>query len=726
VVVVNTNVDGAVYGNAIVLTQDMFGVSNETDSHFGYRVATGYFLDDGYMDIAVGTPTKDLGATDAGMTHVILGGPNDIGRSGYFIYGQDSIGDVREANDNNGFAVTFGAFDATDQGTLVIGVPGEDGASGQVHVVAPWRQFYYHTYKTAFVTDCQGQIIYSRKPFERVFIASTTKILTVLLACEHSQLPPNDPLHISFDDTYTVPDWVADDIGGSTADLETGEVVTLRDLVHMALLISGNDAAHAIGDMLHGAQGVDVSIPQFVAEMNDRAAELGMFDSHFNNANGFEQEAVGPDFGDHYSTAYDMEILSRAAMANPLFREIARTLSYSVVRPKPEGVVHHTFDSFQTWILENEWGMTGSGLKGGFTPAAQTTWCTSVEGGVGRAIATTFGTPEGDNDGRQALELLTLGLGDCAYWQLWEDWEYEYLRVIGMVAHADERDLFSLWPGVPRNMQIELFHATAQPDVTDAFTQIHRQTQVAILPQETIDLGIAPFSGAADIKIQNMEDRMIRIWVQVPEDNRAYNIPAHGTVNLYLPPLGQLASFPWTITSSEEMPTPVYLSVDETYLYSVDAPAIPTTDPIFSVELFRNARTENDLIGVDIHWWLDGGAYKMIVHDPEFPVSSAEDDTVVPEAGSILRLSPPAPNPFSSSTRLGFTLLQAADVSVSIHDVSGRRVRHYPAAQKAAGVWSTTWDGKMDDGGQAPPGSYFYRVVVDGAEADGGKLVRVR
>jgi D-alanyl-D-alanine carboxypeptidase len=570
------------------------------------------------------------------------------------------------------------------------------------------------------------QIIFSRKPFDRVLIASTTKILTVLIACERSQLPPSDPMHVSFDDTYTVPAWVADDISGSVADLEEGEVVTLRDLVHMTLLISGNDAAHAIADMLHGADGPDVSIPLFLVEMNDRAIEIGMFDSHFNNPNGFEQEAVGPDFGDHYSTAFDMELLSRAAMSNPLFREISETVSYSCIRPKPEGVVNHNFESFQKWILENSWGMNGSGIKGGWTPAAQHTLCTSVEG-VGRAIATTFGMPDGAPRGRHALELLTLGLGDCANWQLLEDWELEYLNVIdGIVARADERDLFSMWPGVPRNMQLDLFHATAEVEETDAFTQIHRETQIGILPNETIDFGIGPFDGAGTIHIRNMESRTIDVFVEVPEDGRYYHLPAGETVELFLPNLGELSSFRWTITSHASAGGgPAHLSVDETYFYVMDAPAIPTTEPIFSVELYRNERTENDLIGLDIHWWLDGGEYKLIVHDPEFPVSSIGGNIETTEA-EVLQLTPPVPNPFSDATRIGFVLHRAAEVTVSIHDVSGRRIRHYPPTHRAAGFWSTTWDGAMDDGGDAAPGAYFYRVVVNGEETGGGKLVRLR
>ncbi|MBD3161227.1 MAG: T9SS type A sorting domain-containing protein [Candidatus Eisenbacteria bacterium] len=727
VLVVTGSEEGPDENTTVVLVQDMFGVSAEEQDEFGTNLAAGYFEEDSFMDLAIGTPKKDFGGVgNAGMAHIILGGTSGLGSSGYYIYGQNSIGEAPEVGDHLGSAVAFGAFDATGQGTLVIGASGENGERGLVHVVAPWRQFYWQGHKTAFVTDCQNQIIFSQKPFDQILIASTTKIMTILIACERTQLPPDHADYVSLGAVYTVPGWIPSNVGGSSADLIQGEQLTLESLMYLALLISANDAAHAIADLLHGSNGPEESIPAFVNEMNARAQELGMLDTHFNNPNGFEQEAVGPDLGDHYSTAYDMALLSRAAMANERFRAFSNTDEKTVLRLQYGEAVLYNFQSFQNWILNNMWGLNGSGIKGGWTPAADETWCVSAEGTLGRAIATTFGTDKTWTPEADAGRLLTLGIADCATWQPIDDWSLDYLRVVDdITARSDEKNIFSMNPTTPYDMQIDLFHATADVAETDALMHVRRTCEVGLDPAEVVPFGVAPFEAHDDIVITNLGETAGGLLVQTPNHEEFYYILPGESITIPASE-GDGSDFQWTIRAGEDIQGEMHLAIEEDYLYDVVVPAIPSPDPIFSSIIQRGEETSYDLVALEIDWRQDGNDYVMAVHEPGVTVDAPEPPRETSLGKSILQLYPPSPNPSSSGTDIRFALLQRASVGISIFDASGRRVRHYPATERSAGMWTLTWDGESDGGTSTAPGIYFYQVQANGSPPRHGKLIRIR
>jgi D-alanyl-D-alanine carboxypeptidase len=156
--------------------------------------------------------------------------------------------------------------------------------------------------KAAVVIDGDtGQILYQRNPHQRLPQASTTKFMTALVAAENGQANSYVPIasHSS-------------EIGGSSMYLDTGETLTIEQLLYGLLLVSGNDAADAI------ATGVAGSTADFVARMNERAAALGLKDTRYANPHGL------PDEG-HFSSAFDMAILGRTALANNLVSRIAGT-----------------------------------------------------------------------------------------------------------------------------------------------------------------------------------------------------------------------------------------------------------------------------------------------------------------------------------------------------------------------------------------------------------------
>lgn len=170
-------------------------------------------------------------------------------------------------------------------------------------------------------------------------MASITKIMTVLLAIENGDL----------DEMVTVSEEAAGQ-GGQEIGLVAGETVSLGALVRAAMIRSGNDSAAAIAEHIGG------SIDGFVAMMNDRAAELGMANTHFSNPNGL-------DTAGHYSTARDMLLVSLEAMAHPEFEELAR--SRAMVFPDtPDGTPRTASNTNR--ILNSYEGTIG--VKTGETP----------------------------------------------------------------------------------------------------------------------------------------------------------------------------------------------------------------------------------------------------------------------------------------------------------------------------------------------------------------------
>jgi D-alanyl-D-alanine carboxypeptidase (penicillin-binding protein 5/6) len=151
-----------------------------------------------------------------------------------------------------------------------------------------------------------GRILYEKNAHSRRAMASTTKIMTAIVAIENGNL----------DDRVTVSRRAAS-IGGSVINLKTGEELTLRELLYGMLVKSGNDAAIAVAEHVGG------TVENFVEMMNKKAKELGLKDTAFKNPHGLD--ATG-----HYSTAYELAKLTQYALKNPVFSEMAGTQSIHI------------------------------------------------------------------------------------------------------------------------------------------------------------------------------------------------------------------------------------------------------------------------------------------------------------------------------------------------------------------------------------------------------------
>ncbi len=232
------------------------------------------------------------------------------------------------------------------------------------------------------VTD--GRALYAKDAEEGLPMASTTKIMTALLAVKYGRL----------DDMVTA-SYAAATIGESSMYLRQGEQLTLRDLLYGLILPSGNDAAIAIAEHVGG------SVPAFVAMMNREAALLGMTHTRFVTPHGLD--AVG-----HYASAHDLARLAIAAMHYPAFRQIVDTRSY-FIPATTHNDAHYLYN-----INQPLWWYPGViGVKPGSTGAAGRCAVEWVVRGNHTLLLVLLG---GANLVTDVRDLLNWGFSDFSHW----------------------------------------------------------------------------------------------------------------------------------------------------------------------------------------------------------------------------------------------------------------------------------------------------------------------
>lgn len=708
-------------------------------SNFGAAIAAGnYATPNAYEDLVIGAPGDTFNTqVQAGFLQVYLGGSS--GPIGCALSDdQKRFGETPETGDGFGFAVAFGKFDDTENGNVAAGAPGEDGASGIVHVIASWRQVWKLSCVRSVVYDCENNLIFSQKPFDQVKIASTTKVMTVLIACERSQLPPGDPKRVPLTTNYVVPDWVNDDIPGSQFHFGRFERMNLGDLMYACIFPSGNDAAFAIADLLWGTGDPAVTVPAFVNEMNQRAAQIGMTGTHFHNPAGLDNEPIPPEMGEHYSTPVDMAKLCRVAMQNPLFAKIVGETEHDFVRHLmlgPNSVdVNWKLNNIFAGVLQNMI-QPMNGIKGGSTTGAQ---ATGEFSGVNPnssapAIVGTYTTPFTVSDQTytpDAANLMALGLGECD-----PDVFYRvptqppgyvfYVPSLATVHGARGGGSAEFAYRDDGDMTIDLFGPTNGAAAACSL-KVSRTSETLLNPGASVGYGIAPFHAHEGIGIQNMGTASTTIDVITPNAGTSTHVIPPGDW-VRIPAYGSfLTGFTMTLVNRDPTGAPSHLSVEEVYDFLADLPAGGVGTPRFSALLQRNG----DIVG-------DGLEIYAIGRDP-IPGSqitaAAHVSSVVVDVGepssraapAPVRIFPATPNPFAEETRVDFELGVPGRIEVAIFDAAGRRVRSFRPLPMAAGRWAVRWDGLTESGSRAPGGVYFLRFVRDGVPAGEKKLVRLR
>jgi D-alanyl-D-alanine carboxypeptidase (penicillin-binding protein 5/6) len=204
----------------------------------------------------------------------------------------------------------------------------------------------------ALVDSYSGEFLYTKNPDAKEYPASSTKILTALIVIEAGNL--DQLVTVAPEDTKVEP---------SSLDLKPGQQFTRRQLLFGMLLKSANDVAMCLARDNAG------SVPEFAEKMNLRAAELGATSSHFANPHGLHDP-------NHYTTAHDLVLIARAAMQQPLFRQIVSTIYYTW--RTPTGQVEELRNHNR--LLRHFAGCNG--LKTGYTrPAQQVLVSSALRGG---------------------------------------------------------------------------------------------------------------------------------------------------------------------------------------------------------------------------------------------------------------------------------------------------------------------------------------------------------
>lgn len=232
-----------------------------------------------------------------------------------------------------------------------------------------------------------GKVLYAKNADKCVQMASTTKIMSTILALESGDL-----------DGEFVVDTNAIMVEGSSMGLRPGDVVTKRMLCYGMMLPSGNDAANA------SAVAVAGGIEEFVELMNEKALEIGLESTHFVTPSGLDD-----DTNEHYSTAYDMAKLTAYAMQNDDFRDICSTkeISFSV------GEDRRVWLSNSNKLLNTCDGCIG--VKTGFTDKAGRCLISAVERDGVTLICVTLNAP---NDWQDHEDLYDYGFNEISTYKL--------------------------------------------------------------------------------------------------------------------------------------------------------------------------------------------------------------------------------------------------------------------------------------------------------------------
>lgn len=193
-----------------------------------------------------------------------------------------------------------------------------------------------------------GEVLFDINSRQQMYPASTTKIMTLLVSLAAGGL----------NDTVTIPSCAADiPADSSLVPVSPGEKMTKRDLLYGLMIRSGNDAANAIAELDAG------SVEKFVALMNQKAMELGMTNSHFANPHGYHDS-------NHYTTAYDLALVTQAGLTDPTFCQIVTCLNYTLPATNKRDEltiknIYEIFDPYSEYYLPY-----AAGVKSGYTSLA--------------------------------------------------------------------------------------------------------------------------------------------------------------------------------------------------------------------------------------------------------------------------------------------------------------------------------------------------------------------
>ncbi len=232
-----------------------------------------------------------------------------------------------------------------------------------------------------------GVILYEKNVHEKLYPASTTKLLTSLIACENSTM--DEVVTFSNDAVFGI------ERNSSHIGIDVGEQLTMEQCLYGILLGSANEVAYAVAEHVGG------DLSSFVQMMNDRAAAIGCTETHFSNANGLPDE-------NHYTTAYDLALIARECYKNEIIAKISGTTRYTIsptnIQPEERPLTNHHL-LLPGLKYEYEYIVGG---KTGYTDEARQTLVTCAEKDGLRLICVIM-KEESPNQFLDTIELFNYG-----------------------------------------------------------------------------------------------------------------------------------------------------------------------------------------------------------------------------------------------------------------------------------------------------------------------------
>ena len=383
------------------------------------------------------------------------------------------------------------------------------------------ESMYIQAKAAILVDDDYGEILYEQNAHEKNYPASITKVMTTLLVLEAV-----DRGEAALTDIVTVGDEVNLGIGegGSGVGLKEGEQLSLEDLLYCALTASANEACNALAQYLCG------DVATFVERMNQRAAELGMEDTHFANTHGYHDE-------NHYTTAYDIYLMCHEAMQNPTFRTIVSSVGHEVPATNMSEArsLHETNALVSTWRITGYWYQYATGIKTGSTPEAGYCLASSATKGDRHLIAVVLGAENPKNaDGStnrlqfsESTRLLEMGFNDFSRQTILDETDRDFPEVA--VTLSSGADYVTVQPSgaleatLPNDIVMENFERKVDlPAEVEAPVEAGEKLGTVTLTYDGQEYGTLDLVATASVERSELLYRLDRIqrffdqlWVKI-------------------------------------------------------------------------------------------------------------------------------------------------------------------------------------------------------------------
>jgi D-alanyl-D-alanine carboxypeptidase len=722
------------FANAMTLVQEDLMQQSEFGDDFGFALATGDFDNDGYEELAIGGPgegNSDPSTSEAGRVFLLFGDESGLSLSGDKLYFQTDLGDIEELNDHLGTALAFGHFDNSGNANLAIGAPQEDTTddvlwssdgthveqfadAGSVYILAPWRQPEEPLRcRQSVAYDCSDELVFSQRPFDRVRIASTTKVMTALLTCEAIEAGDVDST-----DVYTIPAWLADPskvTGGRLGVLED-EMYTLWDMLHLSYGQSYNDITFGIAD--HVTAGADgwqgpgsATVGTFVDMMNDKAAALGMTNTLFTNP-------AGRPWEDPYSTPADMAKLMRAAIQNPVFRDLANditwTTDYIDSNANPAKMTLNA--SFKS--LDDAYKPANAYKPGGNNQSQRTGIFSARSNFLGTVVGTAFGWRRADPAEPQANRVEDMAnLSKLAFTGCGQEVAPppappgSVLNIANIPSDLGVQNAYGA-PGEDadaEDLDVVLVRQSGE-DAMSLHVEVRRSSVRNHEVGTSVSYGFGPVIEHDGFEVTNDGTAAASLSLTVSHPSNTFSVTLNPSDTFVVP--SAMYSVPTALTLSiDNVGTATAdLSVRELgYHADVSSSRGGFGDILFQQTLARGGPgSVDDVILIDLEGMdrVPGNLVSLLLQKPGLPTDAGELPLVASPARIILY--PNEPNPFNPATTIRYSLVTPQRVDLRVFDATGRLVRILERRARDAGTHAIVWDGRSARGLDAASGVYFY------------------